>query len=635
MASNVRIILFACLIVLLGTHVNPVYTSNLGGFSAPLSLAPYPLQDVVDVMLNNLANAPAPAPTNLTRNSYLDTIASIVKFFLPYQDAQGRIIDPYAKMEIQYASPTYALNSALIANWTHDSTLLKSSIAAFESSLQELKTKTCAQGHCNFYTLPLMLTYELYINCSLVPQAQIETWASIWRSMNTSVYINLSSNWGIVAAGGEFLRYLHNFTDLSFVELQLQQQLPKFSLEGMYPDPNTPMPYDIFPRHYLDMILMRGYNGQYRDTMQELLQRGAWTSAMMQSPLGEWPVGGRSSQHQWNEACETVLFELYASRMKAQKNNVAASAFKRAARLALQSVQRWYQSGGDLYIVKNHFDPSLRFGYEEYSFLSQYNNLPGEMLAMSFLYGDETIEEGPSFTETGGYAFMLPMHHKIFGNAGGMYVEIEMAADENYDPTGLMRIHRTGVASLIGPTEGVTITKQASPMTPVSLGLGVGWMMNDAAHTVQTLSQFTRGHVNATILNASLSPKHVTFNVIYEIDSTAVREVREAYSITPDIINVTASIVPKSTIEQLFVTFPTFMSDGIYDGVVSMSPNIPQGVVEFRGSKQTFTVTSPASGDLAFYPETYTSRNGYMARLVGSSKNITSVSYSMQPEATV
>jgi hypothetical protein len=45
---------------------------------------------------------------------------------------------------------------------------------------------------------------------------------------------------------------------------------------------------------------------------------------------GELATGGRSSQHQWNEAVQCVIFEIYANYWKSQGNMVAARAFKRA-----------------------------------------------------------------------------------------------------------------------------------------------------------------------------------------------------------------------------------------------------------------------------------------------------------------
>ena len=66
------------------------------------------------------------------------------------------------------------------------------------------------------------------------------------------------------------------------------------------------MAYDHFPRHFLAAMLERGYKGKFQSELTELLERATWTSLLMQSPLGELPTGGRSAQHQWNEAMQCV-----------------------------------------------------------------------------------------------------------------------------------------------------------------------------------------------------------------------------------------------------------------------------------------------------------------------------------------
>jgi hypothetical protein len=402
---------------------------------------------------------------------------------------------------------------------------------------------------------------------------------------------------------------------------ELKSQLPLFSSDGQYPDPNTPMAYDIFPRHYLDIMILRGYNGQYRATMEELLLRGAWTSLLIQSPNGEWPNGGRSSQHQWNEAVETVIYELYASRMKAAGNMVAAKAFKRAARLALQSVRRWIQPNKeDIYILKNQFNPSLRFGYEEYSFLSNYNNLPSSMLGYAYLFADDTIPEGPSFAEIGGFALKLDVHHKVFANAGGMYLEIETAADPDYDNTGLMRIHKTNFETLIGPTgmpHGHTYP----------LALGVTWTKGT---TKESLAQFWKGTVNTTLDIIETKTDSVQFIVTYDIQSKLVSTVTEKYSVSPTIINVTSTIKPISTVDSLGVTFPAFDFDGVTNSTFTVDNQAGRGEVRFMNSYQVFAITSPFSS-FALSSNRIATRNGYTTYFSGISKDMTEISYSIQP----
>ena len=102
---------------------------------------------------------------------------------------------------------------------------------------------------------------------------------------------------------------------------------------------------------------------------------------------------------------------------------------------------RWRRPSGELWIVKNFAEPEQRFGYEAYSFHSQYNNLPMAMLAMAYLRADDSIPERPMPSEVGAYVFDLrDIFHKIVASAGGTYVEIDTGADNNYNATGLQRV---------------------------------------------------------------------------------------------------------------------------------------------------------------------------------------------------
>ena len=94
-------------------------------------------------------------------------------------------------------------------------------------------------------------------------------------------------------------------------------------------------------------------------------------SLLLQSPWGELPTGGRSSQHQWNEAVSCVTYEFWATQLHNEGHSQAAGAFKRAASLSLLSLSRWHRATGEWFILKNRFDPALRYGYEGYSFYSQ------------------------------------------------------------------------------------------------------------------------------------------------------------------------------------------------------------------------------------------------------------------------
>jgi hypothetical protein len=62
------------------------------------------------------------------------------------------------------------------------------------------------------------------------------------------------------------------------------------------------------------------------------------------------------------------------------------------------------------------------------------------MLATAFKFADDSIKQGASFAETGGYVFSPEQFHKVVANVGGMYVESELYADAPpHDSTGLTR----------------------------------------------------------------------------------------------------------------------------------------------------------------------------------------------------
>ena len=190
-------------------------------------------------------------------------------------------------------------------------------------------------------------------------------------------------------------------------------------------------------------MLREGYNGTYEPLLREVVRRAAWSHMLMQSPWGEIPTGGRSSQHQWNEAVSALAYEIFATQSAAAGDAQAACMFQRAAHLSHASVRRWQNPTGELQIVKNHFNASLRWGYEGYSYQSQYNLLPASMLSAAFMYADhaDAIPECAGFADVGGFAYELPEHHLIIANAGGVYVEVETAADPHYDSTGVNRVH--------------------------------------------------------------------------------------------------------------------------------------------------------------------------------------------------
>ena len=180
------------------------------------------------------------------------------------------------------------------------------------------------QGHCNFYVMPLMLGLEALR--PVVNQTTMNLWESLLREIQPfeAYHGYQSNNWGIVALTGEYLREQAGLSSNgSWWRSELDKQISEgsFTPDGMYEDHTgtgglNPMPYDVFPRKYYSVMIARGYNESHAAYLSELSRRGAWMSLLMQSPLGEVPTGGRSSQHQWNEAVSVALYEMWATRLQ-------------------------------------------------------------------------------------------------------------------------------------------------------------------------------------------------------------------------------------------------------------------------------------------------------------------------------
>lgn len=546
-----------------------------------------PLDGTISRVAATLGSPPLPGPTTgVSRNDYLAMIDGVVGYFRRFQASDGRIIDPFLRREYQYSTPAYALAASTLAISGKNPDLLESASRALDSALYQLASGTATDRHGDFFILPTMLAYR-----QLRGQADPSTrarWAQYLAMINPQVaYTDLIGpgqpnviNWNSGAIAGEFLRHADGFTGLQFVNRYLDAQMPRFTAQGLYRDPGEPLAYDASARFNFLVLLEEGYKGKHREALEVLLKRGAWASLLMQSPSGDSPTGGRSVEHVWNDALLCASFERWARRSLASGDMPAARAFKRGAHLAAQSLGRWVRPSGEYWIVKNHFDPALRRGFEDYSSHSQYNLLAAAYLAMAWSAADDGISEGASPADVGGFVIALPEFRKIFANSGGHYVEIEAGADPHYNSTGLLRIHRRGMANDLGPSVN-------SPIQHFPLAVGIAWPAGDAW---ESLAQFPSDKVRTRISVTKAIPERVDFAVEYDLSGAAVRSVTEHYALSPDQLTVTATI--DGPVDRWRLRFPAFLTDGKDMGTVDLTGNMI--AVRSNGSAQGLAILSPA-----------------------------------------
>lgn len=258
------------------------------------------------------------------------------------------------------------------------------------------------------------------------------------------------NNWAAFNALSEQVRKFSGIGDESlFIDNQIKSQLFSFDENGMYRDPNEPMVYDMVTRLQLALALHFGFDGEAREELEAFIMKGADVTLSMQSVTGEIPYGGRSNQFLHNETFYAALCEYYASTLKKTGDMERAGHFKRAARIAMESMIPWLESD-TIHHVKNYYDINSMYGCEGYAHFDKYMITAASWLYCAYILSDDTIPETDFHDEQENYIWETSHHfHKVFGKFKDYFIEMDTKADTHYDSNGIGRIHRKGAPSAI------------------------------------------------------------------------------------------------------------------------------------------------------------------------------------------
>ncbi|MFA6714130.1 MAG: hypothetical protein WCS27_02075 [Victivallaceae bacterium] len=488
-----------------------------------------------------LKTVPA-APTAIVPASvrYLDLAENIVRRALKWQNAQGRIIDPYAQKETNAATARFtgALGLQILQNRCAD--LLEPCMRSLDCVLDDLFYQRTNWGEfivkeacMAFWALrdkaakKRVARWEHYLSAYDPEQAYARTF--------TNVAPDQLQNFCTFAIAGEVIKQKLGLTsDPVFIERYFEQQLTCFDENGMYKDPNSPVIYDMVSRMNFSLALWAGYHGKYFKDINEKLRLGALAQLLYQSPAGECPYGGRSNQQNFGEATFALICEFEASRWEKNNDQLLSGAFKRAAALAVNSLER-YLSGDSIYSSKNFFPPELQHGRPGgYGFYGVYTLLIAGQLGFAALLADCDIRPGPVCpAENGAYVFITgDGFHKIFAGCRGVQVEIDRNADFDYDATGLGRMHFIGCPPELALSCPITATPKyltSVPSAPVNIASGPGWDNLWLAG----LNKNQKLNSECDILKET--PDCVKFKLSYRCDSGAVSE---TYRISADDVSI-------------------------------------------------------------------------------------------------
>ncbi|MDA0748954.1 MAG: hypothetical protein O2954_20745, partial [bacterium] len=590
---------------------NPAPTANMNiEHWEPYMQQPYPLENTWRRLREELAQAPVPEPTGITRDTYLDIAERIIRAAVPWQDSTGTVIDPYRGEETNSCTARFVGSLGLLISAGLCTDLVDACVNGYEACLLRLdEVRTSPE----FWTKELMYAHQALKG--KIPDAQIERWETTWKNHDARACYNCTVNNRIVnsvvfALAGEFFKTKHDLaSNPALVDELLATQRPLFTAHGLYRDPNDPMTYDMVVRQQLDLIRSYGYSGTNLDWLTETSRRGALTTLLYQSSIGQAPFGGRSNQFHFVEAHIACMCESQARFYKAAGDLLMAGIFKRAGHRAIALTLPWIMDMEPYRHTKQGFDPSLEHGVDSGGYYSIYGILMASLCGTAYHLADESIQERLTPAEHGGYAFDLyPAFHKVFATCPPYHVEIDTQADLKKDATGLGRFHRINVwpeTALSGSIAAAAEYTYGVDKPVQNLAIGPAW--TDTAGTEHRLAGLSEQIESVSLNPLSETPQKVAFEITYRGNLGGCTQITETYVLTSDGLTYTVHLGPEPATSCILL--PILTTDGQEEAQVNLHPHgldltYRNAIYRIRPEKNPaaqFRDDPPAANRNAFY----------------------------------
>lgn len=573
--------------------------------------------------------------TGITKADYLAFIRHHVNVFGKHQRTDGAVTDAFDG-RMDYITPAYAVCVAGLAalDGERNPALLESGFRAMDFATAALAKGRSAfpNSHSEFWPFPVMIAFDLLQG--IAPAERLSAWRKNLEAINPdkAYFLPRSSfnNWTVKGAAGEFLRAKAGMTSLDYTDTCLEFQRHFFTAAGMFNE-NKAFAYDGFPRYVLTSMLHKGYRGAQFEFYRDMLWRGAWSELFLQSPNGEGPTGGRSTQHIWNETQITAMSEIMATHYMKAGRPAEAGAFKRAAHLAFQASLRWRFPDGTATMVKNFYPPEKRHGYEVYSHISNYDLYSCAMLVTAAMASDDSVAEKPSPADVGGYVLEIPGFDMVVANGGGTFIQYATRLDGSYSPAGLVRVQFHGVHGAIPLNDGISnrglpgandwkgFKNSEAPrdpdrdkkLVPSFLSLGPAW--TDARGRETRLAAFGHGEwfgpgsgERATLTPLDQTPASVKFRLESRLPKGSVTE-----TFTLDAGGLHAEVAvktPDAASRRLYM--PVLLENGRAEVHRTLEPGsltlrLPEGAA-------TLKIQDPAGLEFRLLPDRFVNRNGFL-----------------------
>lgn len=516
-------------------------------------------------------------PLDLPASAYLDEVERVARAVAPLQNAEGKVIDPYAKQEIQYSTPYFAYAVGTLLSAGRGADLLSQGVAAMDSATEQMSCGVTAIPNKagEFYLPPLAEGLALY--GPHVPAETMQRWRGRLARPVKEIIRGDKHNWRAYGMKGEWLRSeaglvdpatAQEFIERSWTETQVARLTdnPLNLYRDETSDPDT-LAVEPVGRGNLLALLAHGYAGPSRQKMLDLLTAGTRNSLYLQDPTGQLPNSGRTSNHVWGDAAAALIFETMAHRAAAENDAGWAGRYRRAASLALHNTRRWRRDDGSYFITKNRFDPTDRVGYQPASYFTNYNGAFMYHLAESYRLraagngGDAAhpITEQPAPAEVGGYAFQTsPAFAAAFANAGGMQMQAALRGStvvtkKRYWTTlGVTRFSRAGWDSRLGPGDGAR-----DPESGLGVSFAPAFRRDGAWHCLASLPDHYQGEFSTQFAHPLLVRCAIDYKPAGGYDGPSFRN---EFVLTPD--GVLSTLTSTADPADFAIIWPLLIHDG-------------------------------------------------------------------------
>ena len=363
---------------------------------------------------------------------------------------------------------------------------------------------------------------------------------------------------------GEYLRESEGMLDTTkYFDKHWPKILKMFDENGMFVDFDHAMLYDLTTRCQISVMLWYDYNGKYKEELDRNLEKAGMMTLLMQSSAYQLPFGGRSNQYLFNEALVASNCEYEALRHYKKGNIVRAGMYKRCAHMSALTVLRWLDSMYPPKHNKNLFSHDRRFGTDGYGTFPRYLITLANFIGYGFLFADDSIEEYTCPSEIGGYAFEISKKlHKVFANCCDNSIEIELAADLEYDSTGMGRYHKTKIPIELGlsmPFAAKSKYYLPDELERRDISICTGWKTPDGS--VAYISDF-KDKLKTKVNIIEQSPEKVIFSVEYSGDViTGCSKIIEEFTLDKEGVLIETELIDALNME-IFFTVPLFMQNG-------------------------------------------------------------------------